>query len=76
MATLRTLARIEKLVWTLIFVGLLLVAIGYVTARAEPATGWTLMVAGAIAAAAGVVLIWVRSRLQAPAIDKQQGTRP
>ena len=73
MATQLALVRLEKLIWALIFVGLLLVAIGYVTARAEAATGWALMVAGAIGAAAGAVLIWVRSRMHAPAADTQQG---
>ena len=64
MATQRTLVRIEKLIWTLIFVGLLLVAIGYVTARAEPTMGLALMVAGGVGAVVGAVLIWVRSRLR------------
>lgn len=53
----------EKLVWILIYGGLLAVALGIaLQQRGSTALGWTLSVGGAVVAAVGVVLIWVRSR--------------
>jgi hypothetical protein len=53
----------EKLVWILIYGGLLAVGLGIaLQQRGSAALGWTLVVGGGIAAAAGVVLIWVRSK--------------
>ena len=53
----------EKLVWILIYGGLLAVGLGLaVQQRGEEGLGWTLAVAGAAVAGVGVVLIWVRSR--------------
>lgn len=66
-------ARLEALVWVLIYGGLLLAALGFFVARADGpegnVLGGTLMTGGGIAAAAGVVLIWVRSRLGRPRGD-------
>lgn len=61
-----TLAALEKLVWILIYSGLLLVCLGIFVQRADALLGWILIVAGAIDAAAGAVLIWVRSRRDNP----------
>ena len=55
--------RLDVLIWVLIFGGLFAVVLGFASRSGAPATGWTLMVFGACVAAAGVVLIWVRSRL-------------
>lgn len=53
----------EKLVWILIYGGLLAVGLGVaLQQRGSPGLGWTLTVGGGIVAATGVVLIWVRSR--------------
>ncbi|MBX3638865.1 MAG: hypothetical protein KF683_26110 [Rubrivivax sp.] len=60
------LAALEKLVWILIYSGLLLVCLGIFVQRADALLGWILIVAGAIDAAAGAVLIWVRSRRDNP----------
>ncbi len=49
--------------WVLIYGGLLLLCLGLFASRADPALGWTLVVAGGLLAAAGVVLIVLRSRL-------------
>jgi hypothetical protein len=54
---------IEKLVWVLIYGGLLLASLGAFVQREHNPIGWTMIVCGGIAAATGVVLIWVRSRL-------------
>ena len=58
-------ARVEILIWVLIYGGLLGVGFGVVLARSEPALGIGLAVAGGLVAAVGVVLIWVRSRMKA-----------
>lgn len=63
--TAKTLARIEALVWTLIYGGLFAVALGLATMRDAPAAGWALAIGGGLVAAVGVVLIFVRARLTA-----------
>ena len=57
-----TNASLEKWTWVLIFVGLIVGVIGIFTAELDAALGWTIGVAGALAAMAGVVMIWLRSR--------------
>ena len=65
MAAPSTLQRLQKLIWVLIYGGLLTLVLGIATARTDEATGWVLMVGGGVVAAVGVVLIAVRARLQA-----------
>ncbi len=60
-------AAVEKLVWVLIYGGLLAVCFGVFVARSEAALGWSISVVGAVVAAVGFALIWVRSRM-----DNQQ----
>ena len=55
-------AALEKLVWVLIYSGLLLVCLGVFLMRGDAVLGWVIVIAGALDAAAGAVLIWVRSR--------------
>ena len=55
-------AALEKLVWVLIYSGLLLVCLGVFLMRSDTVVGWVVVIAGALDAAAGAVLIWVRSR--------------
>ena len=64
MASARTLARVEALVWVLIYGGLLTAVLGLFTGRSEPALGWTLGLIGLAGVFAGAVLLWVRSRLR------------
>lgn len=56
-------ARLESLIWVLIYGGLLLLVVGIATGRESEALGWSLSVPGVVIAAVGVVLIYVRSRL-------------
>ncbi|MDP3619304.1 MAG: hypothetical protein Q8R63_05870, partial [Ramlibacter sp.] len=58
----QTTARIEQLIWVLIYAGLFAVVIALASLSASPAAAWTLMTVGGVLVAAGVVLIWVRSR--------------
>ena len=59
-------ATLEKWIWILIYGGLFLVILGIATGRTEEALGWTMAVPGAIIAVVGVVLIYVRARLDDP----------
>ena len=43
-------------------VAVLLASLGVFVMRSDTVLGWVIVVAGAVAAAAGAVLIWVRSR--------------
>jgi uncharacterized membrane protein HdeD (DUF308 family) len=63
MASARTLARLDSLSWIFIFVGLLVLVLGIATHDEAIVAGWSLSVVGALATAAGVVMIVVRSRL-------------
>lgn len=63
MASARALKRLDALVWTLIFGGLFMLILGLASHDEAAIAGWSLTVLGGIAAAAGVVLVYVRSRL-------------
>ncbi len=58
-----TAQRIESFTWPLIFGGMFLASLGYSLQRERDALGWTLVAVGAIAIVAGIVLVWLRSRL-------------
>ena len=64
MANAKTIARIQKIIWVLIFIGMFTVALGIATHSRSPAMAWTLGLTGAAMVTAGVALIWVRSRMQ------------
>jgi len=55
---------IDKLIWTLIYGGLLGVGLGVSIQRSDDALGWTIVAAGGIATALGAVLVFVRSRMK------------
>jgi hypothetical protein len=57
------IAWVERLVWVLIFGGLATLVLGLATRDFDSAIAWALIVGGSVLAAGGVVLIWVRSRL-------------
>ena len=67
MAAAHTLQRLHKIIWALIYGGLLTLVLGIATERTDASTGWVLMVGGGVVAAVGVVLIAVRARLKADA---------
>lgn len=56
-------ATVEVWIWTLIYGGLLLGSLGLFVGRNDPALGWTVGVTGAALVAAGVLLIYLRSRM-------------
>ena len=55
-------AALEKLVWVLIYGGLLLASLGVFVMRTDPGAGWGIVGVALAAASVGAVLIWVRSR--------------
>lgn len=58
------LVRMERLIWTLIYGGLLAIVLGYFVESTQATPAGSLYTAGALAVAVGVVLIYVRSRLR------------
>ena len=55
-------ATLQKLIWVLIYGGLLAVLLGLSIQKADDALGWPIVVSGALLAAAGAVLIFIRAR--------------
>ena len=72
-----TIVWIERLVWILIYGGLLVMILGLFLVRGgeAPVLGSVLLVKGGLAVAAGVFLIWLRSRLK-PTPDDSTGRTP
>ena len=58
--------RLETLVWALIYGGLIAACVGVALVRGGEAYGSAVVVAGAVVAAVGVVLVWIRSRVREP----------
>ncbi|MFZ2650946.1 MAG: hypothetical protein WA210_12670 [Burkholderiaceae bacterium] len=58
-------SRIATLTWTLIFAGLLVLALGLTVLRTERILGGVLIAASIVAVLGGAVLIWARSRMPA-----------
>jgi hypothetical protein len=55
--------RTDLAIWFLIYGGMIIVMLGLFVGARDAALGWTLGGVGGVAALAGVVLVWVRSRL-------------
>ena len=64
MATPNFLARLDVAIWVLIYGGLFIFILGIASHGEHLIAGWSRGVVGGVIAAAGVVLIWVRSRLR------------
>ncbi|MES2363325.1 MAG: hypothetical protein V4646_16260 [Pseudomonadota bacterium] len=58
------IARLQALIWILIYGGLLTLVLGLSVQRTSDPIGWSMVVGGALVAALGAVLIYVRSRLK------------
>ena len=61
-----TAKRAETMAWVLIYSGLLLLVLGLFLRAGSPLAGWALVALGALDAAAGVLLIFLRSRMPDP----------
>ena len=55
--------RVQKWTWVLIFIGIVLLALGLSVQRSDAALGWGIAAPGITMIVVGVVLIWVRSRM-------------
>jgi hypothetical protein len=56
-------SRFDTCIWVLIYGGMLGASLGWFVLAGNPELGWTLLWAGAVVTAIGVVLIFVRSRM-------------
>lgn len=61
-----SIKRFEKIIWWLIFGGLIAVGLGLAVVPGQPGLGWAMAVIGALVVVLGAVLVWVRSRMAAP----------
>jgi hypothetical protein len=59
----KTIARLQTLIWVLIYGGLLTLVLGLSVQGSDEVLGWLMVAGGGIVAAIGFVLIYVRSRL-------------
>jgi hypothetical protein len=64
MANSITATRVERWVWILIYGGLLVLALGLSVEDFNFVLGWSLVTGGSGMAMAGVVLIFIRSRMK------------
>jgi hypothetical protein len=68
-------SQLGKLIWVLIYGGLLTVCVAVFVLRAPgdegAALGWLMLTAGAVAAAAGAVLVVVRARMEEPVATRK-----
>jgi membrane-bound ClpP family serine protease len=56
--------RIGKWSWILIYVGMVLLALGLSAQRSDAALGWGIAGLGIAMMVIGVVLVWIRSRMK------------
>ena len=54
---------VQKWVWILIYAGMALIALGLSVRHSDLALGWSIAGPGIVLVAAGIVLIWIRSRM-------------
>jgi hypothetical protein len=59
-----------RMIWILVYGGLILLIVGYRTLAESATAGWALMIAGAVITVLGFFLIWMRSRIPDSTIDK------
>ena len=57
---------LDKLIWTLIYGGLLSVGLGLSIQPGDNPLGWAFISGGAVVGIAGAVLVYVRSRMKEP----------
>ena len=57
------MARLHKIIWTLIFGGLLTTILGIFVGKTDDVIGWMMIAAGGVMTVVGVVLIYARSTM-------------
>ena len=58
-----SMARLHKIIWMLIFGGLLTIIVGIFVGKIDTTIGWMTVAAGSVIAVIGAVLIYVRSTM-------------
>ena len=58
------MARLHKIIWTLIFGGLLMIILGIFVGKTDDVIGWMMITAGAVMTLVGAILIYVRSTMK------------
>jgi hypothetical protein len=71
----KLLARLDALIWTLIYGGLFVLVLGIASHDETAIGGWSLSVLGTLTAVAGAVLIFVRARMSEPAAGGAQSNK-
>ena len=61
-----TASRVEVWIWVFIYAGLLVLGLGLAVSRTDGTLGWVVAGVGIICIALGALLVWVRSRMNAP----------
>ena len=56
-------ARLHKIIWALIFGGLLTLILGIFVGKTDDAIGWMMIAAGGVMTVVGAILIYVRSTM-------------
>ena len=59
-----TPGRVNLLIWIAIYGGLFVAGLGFALQQGGASYGWGVVGAGAVAAVAGIVRIWIRSRMR------------
>jgi vacuolar-type H+-ATPase subunit I/STV1 len=72
----RGFARLDKLIWQMIYAGLFLVILGLASASRAPTAAWSMGILGAVLAIAGAILIPVRARLREDAANDPPERQP
>jgi len=65
------LARLDVLIWTLVYGGLFMLVLGIASHDETAIGGWSLSVVGLVVAAVGAVLVVVRARITEPPAGAQ-----
>ena len=60
----KNIARVERWIWVLLYGGLLTLVFGLVVEDRDFALGWSMVTGGSAVAAAGIFLIYLRSRMK------------
>lgn len=59
------MARLHKIIWTLIFAGLLTLILGIFVGNSDDSIGWMMIATGIVMTLVGAILIYVRSTMTA-----------
>ena len=57
-------SKVEVWIWVLIYLGLILLGLGWSVLRSDTSLGWGIAAIGVVGIVIGSVLVWVRSRMK------------